>query len=245
MAAVRFTSSGDTAFNVEFGEAIDRATNARVMDLHARLTRARADGAAPGLVETVPTFRSLLVVYDPVATTRRALEALVTTLIDAEGGAATVGAIWHLPVCYDADLAPDLAGLAAAKGLTPEQAAAIHAAGEYVVYMLGFMPGFAYMGGLDATLEQPRRAEPRVKVPAGSVAVAGRLTTVYPWESPGGWHLIGGCPVPLFDAARERPVLLAAGDRVRFTAIDRARYEGLRTDAASGRFDPDTLRAMA
>ncbi|NYZ17006.1 5-oxoprolinase subunit PxpB [Azospirillum sp. RWY-5-1] len=243
MAAVRFTSSGDTAFNVEFGETIDRATNARVMDLHARLTRARADGAAPGLVETVPTFRSLMVVYDPVATTRRELEALVGSVIDASGTAGATGALWHLPVCYDTDLAPDLAELAAARGLTPEQAAAVHASGEYFVYMLGFMPGFAYMGGLDAALEQPRRAEPRVKVPAGSVAVAGRLTTVYPWESPGGWHLIGGCPVPLFDAARDRPVLLAAGDRVRFTTIDRARYETLRADAAAGRFDPETLRA--
>jgi len=242
---LRFTSSGDTAFNVEFGEGIDRATNARVMALHARLRRARAEERAPGLVETVPTFRSLLVVYDPVATSRAAMEAMVGAHVDAEGDAPAEGTVWSLPVCYDADLGPDLAELAAARGLTAEQAAAIHAAGEYFIYMLGFMPGFAYMGGLGPALEAPRRAEPRVKVPAGSVAVAGRLTTVYPWESPGGWHLIGGCPVPLFDRDRPSPVLLAAGDRVRFRPVDRAGYEAIAAAVAGGGFDPESLRVSA
>lgn len=242
---VRFTTSGDTAFNVEFGDGIDRATNGRVMDLHARLGHARGSGALPGLIETVPTFRSLLVVYDPQVTSRRTLEAAVGALIPATVDAPDDGRLWRLPACYDPDLAPDLVDLAAAGGLTATEAVALHAGATYFVYMLGFMPGFAYMGGLAAPLNRPRRREPRVAVPAGSVAVAGPLTTVYPWESPGGWHLIGRCPVPLFDAARPNPVLLAAGDRVTFEPVDRRRFDALRADVETGVFDPDTLLVRA
>ncbi|GAA4258299.1 5-oxoprolinase subunit PxpB [Azospirillum formosense] len=236
---VRFTTAGDTAFNVEFGEGIDRPTNARVMALHARLKAA----APPGLVETVPTFRSLQVVYDPVVTSRREVQAAVEAELAHAADAPAEGTLWRLPVCYDAELGPDLAELSASLGLTAERLIELHGSTEYFVYMLGFMPGFAYMGDLPAELEKPRRSEPRVRVPAGSVATAGRLTTVYPWESPGGWHLIGRCPVPLYDAARPAPVLLAAGDRVRFEAVDRARFDALSAETASGRFDPDTLRA--
>ncbi|MCW2243709.1 5-oxoprolinase subunit PxpB [Azospirillum canadense] len=238
---VRFTTAGDTAFNVEFGEGIDRPTNARVMALHARLKRA----AVPGLVETVPTFRSLQVVYDPAATSRRVVQAAVEAQIVPDDAAAAEGALWRLPVCYDPELGPDLEEVSAALGLTPERLAALHGATEYFVYMLGFMPGFGYMGDLPVELERPRRTEPRVRVPAGSVAMAGRLTTVYPWESPGGWHLIGHCPVPLYDGTRPSPVLLAAGDRVRFEAVDRAHHDALVAEVAAGRFDPETLRASA
>ncbi|MBP2302124.1 5-oxoprolinase subunit PxpB [Azospirillum picis] len=236
---VRFTSAGDTAFNVEFGEAIDRATNARVMALHARL---KAD-PPPGLVETVPTFRSLLVVYDPVATGRREVQAAVEAALAGSTAVPAAGRSWRLPVCYDPELGPDLAGLAGALGLAAERLAALHGAPEYFVYMLGFMPGFGYMGDLPAELERPRRREPRLRVPAGSVAIAGRLTTVYPWESPGGWHLIGRCPVPLYDGGRPEPVLLAAGDRVRFEAVDRAAFDRIAGEVAEGRFDPAGLRA--
>ncbi|KAA0590270.1 KipI family sensor histidine kinase inhibitor [Azospirillum lipoferum] len=236
---VRFTSSGDTAFNVEFGEAIDRATNARVMALHARLKAA----PPPGLVETVPTFRSLLVVYDPVATSRREMQAAVETVLADSDTAPGDGRLWRLPVCYDPDLGADLAELADALGLTMERVAALHGSAEYFVYMLGFMPGFGYMGDLPVELDRPRRSEPRVRVPAGSVAVAGRLTTVYPWESPGGWHLIGRCPVPLYDGGRPDPVLLAAGDRVRFEAVDRATFDGIAEAVGTGCFDPASLRA--
>ncbi len=236
---IRFTTAGDTAFNVEFGEAIDRATNARVMALHARL---KAE-PPPGLVETVPTFRSLLVVYDPVATGRREMQSAVEAALAGSDAATAEGRLWRLPVCYAPDLGPDLEELAGGLGLTVDQVAELHGSTEYFVYMLGFMPGFGYMGDLPAELERPRRTEPRVRVPAGSVAVAGRLTTVYPWESPGGWHLIGRCPVPLYDAGRPAPVLLAAGDRVRFEAVDRATFDGIAQTVASGRFDPDSMRA--
>lgn len=237
-APPRFVDCGDTAFGVEFGDGIDRATNARVMALHARLKAARADGAAPGLIETVPSFRSLLVVYDPVATDRARMEVLVREHLDGTEGTSAPAARWRLPVCYDADLAPDLDSVADACGLPAAEVVRLHAAGTYTVWMLGFMPGFAYMGGLAQALERPRRSEPRVTVPAGSVAIAGRLTTVYPWPSPGGWHLIGRCPIALFDARRPRPVLLSAGDTVRFVPVDRARFDAL----AKAPPDPDTWR---
>ncbi len=236
---VRFTTAGDTAFNVEFGEGIDRPTNARVMALHARLKAA----ALPGLVETVPTFRSLQVVYDPALTSRSEVQAAVEAELAHAADAPLEGTLWRLPVCYDPDLGPDLAELSASLGLSEDRLIDLHGSTEYFVYMLGFMPGFAYMGDLPPELEKPRRSEPRLRVPAGSVATAGRLTTVYPWESPGGWHLIGRCPVPLYDGARPSPVLLAAGDRVRFEAVDRARFDSLTAEAATGRFDPGTLRA--
>ena len=238
---IRFTTAGDTAFNVEFGEAIDRATNARVMALHARLKTA----PPPGLVETVPTFRSLLVVYDPVATGRREMQAAVEAALAGSGAAAAEGRRGRLPACYDPDLGTDLAELADGLGLTTARVAELHGSAEYFVYMLGFMPGFGYMGDLPAELERPRRTEPRVRVPAGSVAVAGRLTTVYPWESPGGWHLIGRCPVPLYDAGRADPVLLAAGDRVRFEEVDRTAFDGIAQAVAAGRFDPASLRVAS
>ncbi|UKJ75706.1 5-oxoprolinase subunit PxpB [Azospirillum brasilense] len=238
---VRFTTAGDTAFNVEFGEGIDRPTNARVMALHARLKAA----APPGLVETVPTFRSLQVVYDPAVTSRREVQAAVEAELAHAGEAPVEGTLWRLPVCYDPDLGPDLLELSSSLGLSADRLIDLHGSTEYFVYMLGFMPGFAYMGDLPAEMERPRRSEPRVRVPAGSVATAGRLTTVYPWESPGGWHLIGRCPVPLYDGARPSPVLLAAGDRVRFEAVDRSRFDTLSAAATAGHFDPDTLRAAS
>jgi KipI family sensor histidine kinase inhibitor len=235
---VRFTTAGDTAFNVEFGEGIDRPINARVMALHARLKQA----GVPGLVETVPTFRSLLVVYDPATSSRREVQAAVEARLVQDDANQTVGTLWRLPVCYGAELGPDLEEVSAALGLTPERLIERHGSAEYFVYMLGFMPGFAYMGDLPPELERPRRTEPRVRVPAGSVAMAGRLTTVYPWESPGGWHLIGRCPVPLYDGSRPSPVLLAAGDRVRFEMVDRACYDELVRAVAERRFDPETVR---
>jgi KipI family sensor histidine kinase inhibitor len=211
------------------------------MALHARLKATRP----PGLVETVPTFRSLLVVYDPMATTRREMQAAVEAELAQAGVKEEAGVLWRLPVCYDPELAPDLEEVSATLGLTPERLVERHGSTDYFVYMLGFMPGFAYMGDLPAELEKHRRTEPRVRVPAGSVAMAGRLTTVYPWESPGGWHLIGRCPVPLYDAGRPSPVLLGAGDRVRFEAVDRARYDDLLREVAGKRFDPESLRAAS
>lgn len=244
--SVRFLNAGDTAFVVEFGDRIDRETNARVMGLHEAVARARGDGRLDGVVETVPTFRSLMVQYDPLATSRAVLEAEIAGLLAEAGSSHRAGRRWRLPVCYDGeDFAPDLPEIAQRTGRTTEEVVALHAGALYFAYVLGFMPGFAYMGGLPAALEVPRRTEPRVRVPATSVAIAGTMTAIYPWESPGGWHLIGRTPVPLFDLRRPSPILLAAGDEIAFRRVDRAEHDALAAAAAAGTLDLAALRAEA
>ena len=148
------------------------------------------------------------------------------------------GRHWRLPVCYEGEAAPDLAEVAATLGVDEAEVVALHSGTEYLVYMLGFLPGFPFMGDLPERLRLPRRSQPRVRVPAGSVAIATGLTAIYPWESPGGWHLLGRCPVPLFDARRASPSLLAAGDKVRFTPVSADECRALEAGLRSGDIDP-------
>lgn len=234
-------SFGDTGFSIEFGAGIDRAVNARVMALHAALR----DAKPPGLIETIPSFRALLVQYDPLLVTRAELESLIRAMLPDLKAASSTGRSWQLPVCYDADLAPDLADVAERCRLSGDDVVAKHCRSRFFVYMLGFMPGLAYMGGLDEALHLPRRKEPRVKVPAGSVAIAESMTTIYPWDSPGGWHLIGRTPLRLFDAARREPILLGAGDEVTFRAIPADEYAAMLQQIEAGRFDYSALQVAA
>ena len=210
----RLLALGDAAFTVEFGDGIAPETHARVLGFAAALDTLVADGRLPGVIERVPTFRSVTVHFDPDR---------ADSGVPGEGRrAATSGRLWTLPVCFDDDLAPDLADVAARAGLTREAVIALLTATEFSVYMLGFLPGFPYLGGLPAVLEMPRLATPRSRVPAGSVAIAGRMCAVYPWHSPGGWRLVGRTGARLFDTTQAaRPALLAPGDRVRWQAVAR------------------------
>lgn len=238
----RILDCGDGAFTVEFGNAIDPALQERVRVLDAAVAQARTRGALPGLIETVPTFRSLTLLYDPLRTGRAELVAALTPLLGAAADADAVPVRhWRLPACYDDEFGPDLDEVARTVGGDRDAVVALHAGTEYVVYMLGFLPGFPFMGDVAPPLALPRRAEPRVRVPAGSVAIATGLTAVYPWESPGGWHLLARCPVPLFDAHRAAPALLQAGDRVRFVAVDRREYQRLEAALANGELEPAAL----
>lgn len=237
--SLRLLDAGDAAFTIEFGNAIDPQLLAAVNALDAAIARLQAEGGLPGVIETMPTFRSLTVFFDPLLTGREALIAALQPLFAAaEGGAALAGRRWRLPVCYEGECAPDLADTARAIGAGEDEVVALHSGTEYRVYMLGFLPGFPFMGDLPERLRLPRRAEPRVRVPAGSVAIATGLTAIYPWESPGGWHLLGRCPVPLFDAGRASPSLLAAGDRVRFEPVSMAEFQRLTAALQAGEIDP-------
>ncbi len=204
--SMRVRDAGDTAFSVEFDD------NAGVQALRRAL---RGPSSLPGLVEVVPGLTSLLICFDPRKTSREEMEARVRALtVGTASSPAEAGRLWRIPVRYDG---PDLDAVAAAAGLSVDEVIARHSGARYTVLMLGFMPGFAYMGGLDASLRIPRRAEPRLRVPAGSLAIADDMTAIYPWESPGGWHLLGRSTGPcLFDSSRQPPALLAAGDRVEF-----------------------------
>jgi len=233
-----FLSCGDAALVVQFGERVDPDVNRQVMTLDAAV-RSRA---IEGVVETVPTFRSLMIHYDPLRIRRTSLIEAVEPLLAEKTRLATAFSRWTLPVCYDPEYAPDLAEVAERTGLTPERVIALHAGTTFNVYMIGFLPGFPYMGDLPHELELPRRVEPRTQVPAGSIAIATTLTVVYPNQSPGGWHLIGRTPIPMFMLERPRPVLFAPGDEVRFAPVTAAEYATIAERVATGDFvlQPET-----
>jgi KipI family sensor histidine kinase inhibitor len=235
----RILDAGDAALTIEFGSVIDPTLLAAVNALDAAILRLQQAGGLAGVIETMPTFRSLTVFFDPLVTDRETLLAVLQPLVAAaEHGAPAAGRHWRLPVCYEGDAAPDLAEVARTLGIGEADVVALHSGTDYLVYMLGFLPGFPFMGDLPSALRLPRRSEPRVRVPAGSVAIATGLTAIYPWESPGGWHLLGRCPVPLFDARRGAPSLLAAGDRVRFTAVGADEYRDIEARLRSGEIAP-------
>lgn len=230
MSALTYRPMGDGALLVEFAPEATRAVvpevNRRVRALAAVLD---AD-PPPGLLDLIPAYHTLLVVYDPLAITYdallRRLSALAASSRYAEAPARRV----TIPVVYGGEFGPDLAAVAAYRGLSADEVVARHTAGQYLVYFLGFSPGFPYLGGLDPTLATPRLAEPRVRVPAGSVGIAGTQTGVYPEATPGGWQLIGRTPLRLYDAAAAEAFLLRAGDELRFRAIDAGEFA--RIDAA-------------
>ena len=235
MSEYRLLPAGDTALVVELGEQIDRSLSARVLALARRLDRSRP----AGVVETVPTFRSLLVHYDPLVIPAATLGARIDELMRDLDAAEDAGRRWTLPACYDARVAPDLDHVAARSGLSPAQIVERHSAVTYHVYMLGFLPGQAYMGDVPVDLALPRRESPRLKIPAGSLAIAGRVTCIFPLETPCGWHLIGRSPVALWAKAPQPGALLAAGDKVSFSPVSLREYESLLAKAADGRL---TLR---
>ena len=210
----RILPVGDAALTVEFGRALDPSLNARVRGLDATL----AASPFPGLRESVPTLASLLVLYDPARSAFAEAREAVERLLDGTPPPPTAVRRHVLPVTYGGDSGPDLPEVAAARGLSEADVVARHAAIEYTALFVGFLPGFAYLGAIDAALETPRRASPRTRVPAGSVAIAGRLTGVYPFASPGGWSLIGRTSTVLFDPFAAEPALIRPGDTVRFAA---------------------------
>lgn len=244
---------GDAAWTVEFGDAIDPTVHARVLGFAAALERVRSAAASASgedaepwaaIVDVVPTFRSLTAHYDPLRCDGEKLGAALLALAESAGTASSVGRQWTIPVCFDADLAPDLDDLATAKGLSREAVIALLCEATFQVYMIGFMPGFPYMGGLPEQLQMPRLASPRKAVPARSLAVAGAMCAVYPWKSPGGWRLLGRTPIPMFSAADvASPALLASGDRVRWRAVDRDAYSALEAAVAAGSFARSSLLA--
>lgn len=224
-AIVRFLTMGEEGLVAELGAAVDPLVNARVHHLASLLRRA----SIPGVRELVPTYRSLLVLFDPVRLSRDALRETVARLArDVEhGNRREAGRLVRIPVCYGDDLGPDLEFVARHNDLSPEEVIALHSGATYPVCMLGFLPGFPYLGGLPARLAAPRLATPRLDVAAGAVGIAGSQTGIYPLCSPGGWRIIGRTPLRLFDPERALPFLVSAGDRVRFDPVDRAEYERL------------------
>jgi KipI family sensor histidine kinase inhibitor len=213
----RVLAVGDAAACVELGDAIDPALSARVL----ALGRALAAEPLPGQIETVPSYRSLLVFFEPGRADWPVLrDHLLGRVATAGAQAGEPGALHTVPTRYGGEDGPDLASVAQRLDIGEDDLVRLHGASEYTALMLGFMPGFAYLGNLDPRLETPRLSTPRVRVPAGSVAIAARQTGIYPSVSPGGWNLIGRTSLRLFDPLRDPPALILPGDRVRFVASD-------------------------
>jgi KipI family sensor histidine kinase inhibitor len=240
--SVRYLSCGDTAFTVEFGNEISPRINGQVMALHAAIGAAKAVGTLAGVVETVPTMRSLMVTYDPLATSRADLQPRIDALIARGLTAGMKSRRVTIPCCYDdPEFAPDLEEVAERTKKTPEQVIAAHLASPFKVYVLGFMPGLAYIAGLEPSLSLPRRSQPRVRVPRSSVGIAMDMTTIYPFDSPGGWHLVGRTPLWMFDQRHEQPVFLAPGDSLTFQRVDRGTYDRIAREVEAGTLDWSTL----
>lgn len=233
MPNVRFLLTGDTSLSAEFGNEISESINAQIR----AFTIALEKSGIPGIVELVPTYRACMIHYDPgviaYATLVRRLQGLLGKLDSIEIPPSDV---LEVPVLYGGEMGPDLAFVAEHAGLGEQEVIDIHTSTEYLIYMLGFTPGFTYLGGMSDKLETPRLKQPRVKIPAGSVGIAGRQTGVYPIDSPGGWQLIGRTPVKMYDPNRETPILPKAGQYIKFRAIDQAEYDRVAASAEKGEY---------
>jgi inhibitor of KinA len=221
----RLSPLGDCAVVVTFGDDITPETSLVVKEFGRRL----AESPPQAMVEYVPAFTNVTVVYDAAAQTYDAFASELGSLLTKvpstthETDVRTV----DIPVHYGGEFGPDLGFVASHNGLTEDEVVAIHSEPTYLVYMIGFAPGFPYLGGMSERIAAPRRDSPRAAIPAGSVGIAGRQTGVYSIETPGGWQLIGRSPLRLFRPQAASPSLLQAGDRVRFTRISRREYEDL------------------
>ena len=213
---------GDQALSIEFGDSIDPKINRKVLHLFDRL-RARP---VPGIKDLIPSYRSLLIQYDPLMLSTEELKTFLRQQLPGLGQVISKkGRIITIPVHYGGPFGPDLPEVAEYHGMTPAEVIALHSAVTYRVYMIGFSPGFPFLGGLDPRLHTPRKKSPREKVLAGSVGIANQQTGIYSLDSPGGWRLIGRTPVKLFDLSKEEPLILGAGDRVLFQPITENEFE--------------------
>lgn len=227
LPSFRILPAGDQALVAEFGSQIDESINMQVHALAAALTVS----PLPGIRELVPTFRSLMICYDPdeisydfLSTQLKKLSQNLTGNTVSAPTADSInrsipGKIHEIPCCYEAPFCPDMEDLCKHTGLSPREIIRIHSGIDYKIYMLGFLPGFVYLGGLDPRIHCPRLSSPRTSIPAGSVGIGGNQTGIYPLDSPGGWRLIGKTPIKLYDPARPEPILCQAGDSIRFQPI--------------------------
>ena len=223
-----FLQCGEGALTVHLGDGIDPAINRRVTALQGAIGSA----GLRGITDLIPAYADLTVCYDCTVISAKALQRQLRRLLDSLSVAGQDRRrVFQLPVCYGGDYGPDLDFVCHHSGLSAQEVIALHSAPDYLIYMLGFLPGFAYLGGLD-----PRLDSPRTCIPAGSVGIGGAQTGVYPLASPGGWQLLGRTPVSVFDRQRQEPILYRAGDLVHFVPISPAEYEEIARAVAAGTY---------
>lgn len=236
MTAPRFLDAGEAALVVEFGSAVDPALNDQVLRLDNALSRA----APKGLRELVPTYRSLMIHYDPLCLDRASLITLIQASLKADTGPARAARTWQFPCYYGGPYGDDLEALATLLGLSATRVADLHASARYRVYMYGFSPGFTYLGGLPAALTISRRVTPRPPPVDKTITVGGNQTAIATFPMPTGWYVIARTPVRLYAPERTVPFLVEAGDNIIFDPVDRDSFEALQMRAAAG--DPIARR---
>ncbi len=237
--ADRILPLGDAAFTLELDAKPAPAVTARLLALAAAL----ADRS--GVTDLAPAFRSLTVHVDPLSADRADLEALALRLAAQGDAPAVAGRAWRAPTCFNPDFGLDQDEVAAETGLSREAIVALMTDAPLTVLAVGFLPGFPFCGPVPDVLTLPRRKTPRLRVPPGSLAIANGFAGIYPWESPGGWRILGHCPLPLFDPRRDAPALLAPGDSVRIEAVDAAEHARLRAALAAREIGPDAFAEAA
>ena len=226
--SARFLPAGDSAIAVEFGREIDLNINNQVAAMRTVIEAAIDEGKLKGIVELVPTYGSLLVVYDQLTVGYAGLIEQLKILAEGlEGVEIPDREVVEIPVVYGGEYGPDLGIVAQLNSLSEDEVIKRHSEAEYPIYMLGFVAGFPYLGGMDKSIAAPRKQTPRLKIPAGSVGIAGQQTGIYSVESPGGWQIIGRTHLKLYDADGEKPILLRAGQSIRFKPITEAEYEAM------------------
>lgn len=218
---------------VEFGKEISPEINRKI----AATVKLMKEQQIEGVVDMIPAFCSLLINYDPRVISYEEIKERVQCIVkvDVKMGEEN-RKIYEIPVCYGGEYGPDLANIAANAGLSEEEVIKIHSSRDYLIYMLGFLPGFCYLGGLDERIHTPRLANPRIKINAGSVGIGGSQTGIYPLDSPGGWQLMGMTPVKTYDPKRQVPILVEAGDYIRFVPVDEAEYLRIRELVERGEY---------
>ena len=236
----KFLDAGESCIVVEFADQIDRGANDAVMNLKRRLEEQRS----VRIVESLPTYRSLAVYFDPLLTKRERLMSALTGALASEASSAdSAHRVISIPVCYGGEYGPDMETVSSYSGITAEEVIARHSGRVYHCYMIGFVPGFAYLGGMDESIATPRLQNPRTVIKGGSVGIAGKQTGIYPIDSPGGWQLIGRTPIRLFTPEASPPTLIEAGYGVRFYRISEDEYKAIRKQVESGRYRPDIKEA--
>jgi inhibitor of KinA len=229
----RYLPSGDRALTVELGDSISPETNRRVHNLMRALETRNMDG----VLDLVPSYRSLLVHYDPLTLSLSHLKEELSALNAAQAtGVLNTPRVVHVPTLYGGHMGPDLDHVAQHNNLTVDEVISIHCGTDYLVYMLGFSPGFPYLGGMSESIATPRLDTPRLAIPAGSVGIAESQTGIYPTETPGGWQLIGRTPLQFFDPYRQPPSLVEPGDYLRFVSINEDDYESFQAQVEEGAY---------
>lgn len=229
----KYLQAGDQALNIEFGNEISQEINRKIRAMTLAIEREKIEG----IVEIVPTYRSLMVHYKPL---QIEYEKLIGILKKLESNLKNIDLpapeVIEIPTLYGGEYGPDIENVAKHNKLSIKEVIKIHTSKEYLIYMLGFTPGFSYLGGMDQRIATPRLQSPRTKIPGGSVGIAGEQTGIYPIDSPGGWQLIGRTPLNLFDPEKKDPILLKAGNYVAFKPIDEEEYKKMKKEVEKGTY---------